>query len=72
MSASPMRIRRIHWPSPRFVLGDLALHYQIANWRFALNVTNIGDHIYVGGCSTATACFYGDRRRTVASVSYKW
>jgi iron complex outermembrane receptor protein len=57
---------------PSFVLGDLAVHYQIANWRFALNVTNIADHIYVGGCSSATACFYGDRRRAVASVSYKW
>ena len=57
---------------PSFVLGDLAVHYQIANWRFALNVTNIADHIYVGGCSTPTACFYGDRRRAVASVSYKW
>ncbi|WP_249780127.1 TonB-dependent siderophore receptor [Bradyrhizobium sp. dw_411] len=57
---------------PSFVLGDLALHYQVANWRFALNITNIADHIYVGGCSSATACFYGDRRRETASVSYKW
>jgi iron complex outermembrane receptor protein len=57
---------------PSFVLGDLSVHYQIANWRFALNVTNIADHIYVGGCSSATACFYGDRRREVATVSYKW
>ncbi len=57
---------------PSFVLGDLAVHYQIANWRFAVNVTNIADHVYVGGCSSATACFYGDRRRAVASISYKW
>ena len=57
---------------PSFVLGDLSVHYQMANWRFALNVTNIADHIYVASCQTATACFYGDRRRAVASVSYKW
>jgi iron complex outermembrane recepter protein len=57
---------------PSFVLGDLALHYQLANWRFALNVTNIADHIYVASCQTASACFYGDRRRAVASISYKW
>jgi iron complex outermembrane recepter protein len=57
---------------PSFVLGDLAVHYQIANWRFALNVTNIADHIYVASCSTANACFYGDRRREMASISYKW
>jgi iron complex outermembrane receptor protein len=57
---------------PYYVLGDLAFHYEVKNWRFALNVTNITDHIYVGSCSTPTACFYGDRRRAVASVSYKW
>ena len=57
---------------PAYVLGDLAVHYEVNNWRFALNVTNITDKIYVGSCQTATACFYGDRRRAIASVSYKW
>jgi iron complex outermembrane receptor protein len=57
---------------PAYVVGDAAIHYETKNWRFALNVTNIGDKIYVGSCSTPTACFYGDRRRAVASVSYKW
>jgi iron complex outermembrane receptor protein len=57
---------------PAYVVGDAALHYETKNWRYALNVTNIGDHIYVGSCQTPTACFYGDRRRAVASVSYKW
>jgi iron complex outermembrane recepter protein len=57
---------------PYYILGDVALHYEVKNWRFALNVTNITDHIYVGSCSTPTACFYGDRRRALASVSYKW
>ena len=27
------------------------------------------DTTYVGSCSTPTACFYGDRRRAVASVN---
>jgi iron complex outermembrane receptor protein len=57
---------------PSYVVADAAVHYEVRNWRFALNVTNIGDKIYVGSCQTATACFYGDRRRAVASVSYKW
>jgi iron complex outermembrane recepter protein len=57
---------------PEYVVGDAAIHYEIRNWRFAVNVTNIADKIYVGSCSTPTACFYGDRRRAVASVSYKW
>lgn len=57
---------------PSFVVGDAALHYEIDNWRFALNVANITDKIYVAGCSTATACFYADRRRATFSVAYKW
>ncbi len=57
---------------PSYVVGDAAIHYEVKNWRLAVNVTNIGDKIYVGSCQTPTACFYGDRRRAVASVSYKW
>lgn len=57
---------------PAYVVGDAAIHYEVKNWRFALNVTNITDKAYVGSCSTPTACFYGDRRRAVASVAYKW
>jgi len=57
---------------PEYVVGDAAIHYEMKNWRFALNVTNIADKIYVGSCSSANACFYADRRRAVASVSYKW
>jgi iron complex outermembrane receptor protein len=57
---------------PSYVVGDAAIHYEMKNWRLALNVTNISDKTYVGSCSTPTACFYGDRRRAVASVAYKW
>jgi iron complex outermembrane receptor protein len=57
---------------PAYVVGDAAMHYEYQNWRFQLNVTNIADNIYVGSCSTPTACFYADRRRAVASVAYKW
>jgi iron complex outermembrane receptor protein len=57
---------------PSYALGDAALHYEWQNWRWALNVANITDKIYVGSCSSPTACFYGDRRRVTASVAYKW
>ncbi|MDH2353600.1 TonB-dependent siderophore receptor [Bradyrhizobium sp. SSUT112] len=57
---------------PAVVLGDLALHYEWQNWRTALNVINLTDKIYVASCASATSCFYGDRRRVTASVSYKW
>lgn len=57
---------------PAYVLGDAALHYEWQGWRYALNISNITDKTFVGGCSSASACFYGDRRRVTASVSYKW
>jgi iron complex outermembrane recepter protein len=57
---------------PSFVVGDAALHYEIDKWRFALNVTNITDKIYVAGCSSVTACFYADRRRATLSAAYTW
>jgi iron complex outermembrane receptor protein len=57
---------------PAVVLGDLAVHYEWQNWRTALNVINLTDKIYVASCASATSCFYGDRRRVTASVSYKW
>jgi iron complex outermembrane receptor protein len=57
---------------PAVVLGDLALHYEWQNWRTALNVINVTDKIYVASCASISSCFYGDRRRVTASVSYKW
>ncbi|MEZ2142095.1 TonB-dependent siderophore receptor [Bradyrhizobium sp. DN5] len=57
---------------PAVVLGDLAVHYEWQNWRTALNVINVTDKMYVASCASATSCFYGDRRRVTASVSYKW
>jgi len=57
---------------PAVVLGDLAVHYEWQNWRTAINVTNLTDKIYVASCASDTSCFYGDRRRVTASVSYKW
>lgn len=57
---------------PAVVLGDLAVHYEWQNWRTAINVINLTDKIYVASCAAASSCFYGDRRRVTASVSYKW
>ncbi|MDB5515354.1 MAG: ligand-gated channel [Tardiphaga sp.] len=59
-------------PVPSVVLGDAAIHYEWQNWRAALNVINVADTTYVASCSSAAACFYGDRRRATASLSYKW
>lgn len=33
---------------------------------------NIADATFVGGCSSETACFYGDRSRAMLNVGYTW
>ena len=57
---------------PAFVLGDATMHYERDHWRAALNVTNIADKTYVASCQTATACFYGTRRKASFSLAYSW
>lgn len=57
---------------PDFVLGDLAVHYEWDKWRAAVNVTNITDKIYVSACQGDLSCFYGDRRRVLGTLAYKW
>ncbi len=57
---------------PSVFLGDAVAHYEWQNWRAALNVVNVSDKIYVASCASSTSCFYGDRRRITASLTYKW
>lgn len=57
---------------PSRVLADLSVHYDYQNWRFAVNAANVTDETYVASCSSAFACFYGDRRRVTGSIGYKW
>ncbi|MGY2053071.1 TonB-dependent siderophore receptor [Methylobacterium sp. JK268] len=57
---------------PDYVLFDAQVHYDYAGWRLAVNATNIADRRFVSSCQAENSCFYGDARRVVASVSYRW
>ncbi|TDR85169.1 TonB-dependent siderophore receptor [Enterovirga rhinocerotis] len=57
---------------PAYTLGDAQVHYERNGWRFAVNMTNITDEKYVGGCADLTSCYYGERRRVTGSISYRW
>lgn len=59
-------------PVPERTLGDVSVHYDWQQWRAAVNITNITDEVYVASCDGATSCFYGDRRRVLGSLAYKW
>lgn len=53
-----------------YTLLDLAVRYQLEQWRFALNVKNALDKEYIASCTFA--CFYGDERTVNLSAKYSW
>ncbi|MGG4605088.1 TonB-dependent siderophore receptor [Paenalcaligenes sp. Me131] len=55
---------------PAFTIFDAMISYEKGPWRFALNANNIADKKYVAVCQSA--CFYGEGRRIIGSVSYRW
>lgn len=57
---------------PGYVVGDLVAHYDWEGWRLALNVSNVSDERIVSSCNSLTACYYGERRRVLGSVGYRW
>lgn len=57
---------------PSYTVYDAGLHYEMPNWRFALNAANLFDKQYVSGCQSYGVCMYGNGRTVVASVKYYW
>lgn len=57
---------------PSYTLFDAALHYELRNWRFALNATNLFNRRYVSGCQSYSVCMYGNQRTVMASAKYNW
>ena len=60
-------------------LFDAALRYDLGTLNpamrgleFAVNASNLFDKQYVSRCQTEAACFYGNRRNVLASLSYRW
>ncbi|WP_144020229.1 TonB-dependent receptor, partial [Burkholderia pseudomallei] len=51
---------------------DAALHYELRNWRFALNATNLFNRRYVAGCQSDAVCMYGNQRTVIATAKYNW
>ncbi|RQT13537.1 TonB-dependent siderophore receptor [Burkholderia contaminans] len=57
---------------PSVTLVDLALHYEMPHWRFALNVANLFDRRYVSGCQSYAVCVFGNERTVLATAKYDW
>ncbi|MDP4022815.1 TonB-dependent siderophore receptor [Methylobacterium sp. NEAU 140] len=57
---------------PDYVLFDAQVHYNWERWRFQVNATNLADRRFVSSCQTVNACFYGQARQVLGSISYRW
>lgn len=55
---------------PAYTLIDAMLSYDTGPWRLALNATNLTDRAYIASCTYG--CFYGERRKLIASATYRW
>lgn len=55
---------------PSFVLVDAMISYRTGPWRLALNATNLTDKYYVASCTFG--CFYGEPRKVIGTVTYRW
>ena len=58
---------------PSSTLVDAAIHYDWQKFRFAINAKNVFDKEYIASCFGATfGCFFGERRKVIASLRYRW
>ncbi|RIJ06083.1 TonB-dependent siderophore receptor [Achromobacter sp. K91] len=55
---------------PAFTLFDAMVSYTTGPWKLALNVTNLTDKTYIASCTYG--CFYGDPRKVLGTVTYRW
>ena len=57
---------------PSVTLFDAMASYDAESWRFALNANNVTDKSYLAVCLSRGDCWFGQRRRIVGSVIYRW
>lgn len=56
---------------PSYTLFDGMLGYQFGPWTLALNARNLADKAYLSNCSSGS-CYYGERRKVLGTLSYRW
>jgi len=58
--------------APAYTLVDAMIRYEIDNWRFSVNATNLFDKQYIAGCFSLTQCNVGRGRTVIGTASYRW
>ncbi|OZI68023.1 TonB-dependent siderophore receptor [Bordetella genomosp. 1] len=55
-----------------YTLFDARVSYETGPWMYALNVTNLTDKTYIPSICYNGLCDYGEPRRIIGTVSYRW
>lgn len=55
---------------PSYTVADAMLSYTTGPWILSLNFNNLTDKTYFSSCTYG--CFYGEPRKIVGTLSYKW
>ena len=58
--------------APAYTLVDAMVRYEIDNWRFSVNATNLFDTYYVAACFAIDQCNVGRTRTILGTVTYRW
>lgn len=58
--------------APAYTLVDAMARYEIDNWRFSVNVTDLFDARYVSGYGRINQCNVGRVRTVIGTVTYRW
>lgn len=58
--------------TPANTLLDAMASLERSRWRLALNATNLLDDVYIATCIDRGDCWWGSRRRVVASLGYRF
>ncbi|MEM8935188.1 MAG: TonB-dependent siderophore receptor [Pseudomonadota bacterium] len=54
------------------VLFDAIVSYDLPDWRFSVNASNLFDERYGARCASATGCNFGAPRQVIGTVQYKF
>jgi iron complex outermembrane receptor protein len=57
---------------PAYTLVDAMIRYDVNNWRFSVNATNLFDKYYVPACYSKAVCAAGHTRTVLGTVTYRW
>ena len=60
------------WRDPAYTLFDAVAHYDFNKWRISIDASNLFDKVYISQCSSDSDCFYGLRRKVMATIVRKF